>query len=80
MNKQFFSESPNHLTAFLQLLLSKKAASTQGAMIGTFPEVRQIIEEAVEKSLQNDMTPEEAMEEAAARVDKSLEQYNSLYK
>jgi sn-glycerol 3-phosphate transport system substrate-binding protein len=49
-------------------------------MIGTFPEVRQIIEEAVEKSLQNDMTPEEAMEEAAAKVDKSLEQYNSLYK
>ncbi len=79
MNTQFFSESPNHLTAFLQLLLSKKAVSTQGALIGTFPEVRQIVEEAVEKTLQGDMTPQEAMEEASARVDRSLEQYNSLY-
>lgn len=79
MNSQFFTESPNHLTAFLQLLLSKKSATTQGALIGTFPEVRQIVEEAIEKTLQGDMTAQEAMDEAASRVDRSLEQYNSLY-
>jgi sn-glycerol 3-phosphate transport system substrate-binding protein len=79
MNGQFFAQNPNHLTAFLQLLLSKRAPSTQGALIGTFPEVRQIVEEAVEKTLQGDMTPQEAMDEAASRVDRSLEQYNSLF-
>ncbi|MGP3779317.1 ABC transporter substrate-binding protein [Halanaerobium saccharolyticum] len=79
MNGQFFAQNPNHLTAFLQLLLSKRAPSTQGALIGTFPEVRQIVEEAVEKTLQGDLTPQEAMDEAASRVDRSLEQYNSLY-
>jgi sn-glycerol 3-phosphate transport system substrate-binding protein len=71
----FLSEMEQHL----QLLLSKRAPSTQGALIGTFPEVRQIVEEAVEKTLQGDMTPQEAMDEAASRVDRSLEQYNSLF-
>ncbi|SFL19964.1 ABC transporter substrate-binding protein [Halanaerobium salsuginis] len=79
MNNQFFAKSPNYLTAFLQLLLSKKAVSTQGALIGTFPEVRQIIEEEVEKTLQGSLTPQAAMDEAAERVNKSLAEYNKLY-
>jgi sn-glycerol 3-phosphate transport system substrate-binding protein len=79
MNNQFFAKSPNYLTAFLQLLLSKKAVSTQGALIGTFPEVRQIIEEEVEKTLQGSLTPQAAMDEAAKRVNKSLAEYNKLY-
>ncbi len=79
MNNQFFAQNPNHMTAFLQLLLSKKGAPTQGALIGTFPEVRQIVENAIEETLQDDMTPQEAMDDAASQVDDSLEEYNSLY-
>jgi len=78
MNNKFFAENPNYLTAFLQLLLSKKAVSTQGALIGTFPEVRQIVEESVEKTLEGNMTPQAAMDEAAERVNKSLKEYNQL--
>ncbi|TDO94642.1 carbohydrate ABC transporter substrate-binding protein (CUT1 family) [Halanaerobium saccharolyticum] len=80
MNNKFFAKNPNYLTAFLQLLLSKKAVSTQGALIGTFPEVRQIVEKAVEKTLEGNMTPQAAMDEAAERVNKSLKEYNQLYK
>ena len=79
MNNKFFAENPNYLTAFLQLLLSKKAVSTQGALIGTFPEVRQIVEESVEKTLEGNLTPQKAMDEAAERVNKSLKEYNQLY-
>ena len=78
MNNKFFAENPNYLTAFLQLLLSKKAVSTQGALIGTFPEVRQIVEESVEKTLEGNLTPQKAMDEAAERVNKSLKEYNQL--
>ncbi|RCW62391.1 ABC transporter substrate-binding protein [Halanaerobium sp. ST460_2HS_T2] len=80
MNNKFFAENPNYLTAFLQLLLSKKAVSTQGALIGTFPEVRQIVEESVEKTLEGNLTPQKAMDEAAERVNKSLKEYNQLNK
>ena len=79
MNNQFFAENPNHMTAFLQLLLSKKGAPTQGALIGTFPEVRQIVESAIEETLQDNMIPQEAMDQAASQVDETLEEYNSLY-
>ncbi len=79
MNSQFFTNSPNHLTAFLQLLLSKKAPSTQGALIGTFPEVRQLVEEAIEKTLQGNVSPQEALDNAAENINKSLKQYNSFF-
>lgn len=80
MNKQFFAQNPNHMTAFLQLLLSKRSAATQGALIGSFPEVRQTVENAIEETLQANMTPQAAMSEAASQIDQSLKEYNSLYK
>ncbi|MFW5855702.1 MAG: ABC transporter substrate-binding protein [Bacillota bacterium] len=79
MNKQYFSESPDHLTAFLQLLLGKKSTATQGALIGTFPEVREFTEESIEKVLGGDAAPEEALDEANQKVNDSLKEYNSLY-
>lgn len=79
MNERFFAESPNHLTAFMQLLLTKVDYSTQGALIGTFPEVRAIVEEAVEETLQGSATPQEAMDRAVERANRLFREYNSMF-
>jgi len=36
------------------------------------------VEESVEKTLEGNMTPQAAMDEAAERVNKSLKEYNQL--
>ena len=47
-----------------------------GAMIGPFPEVREAIERGLEEMLSGNKDPMEALEEAAARADEILADYN----
>ncbi|HBT18093.1 MAG TPA: ABC transporter substrate-binding protein, partial [Firmicutes bacterium] len=69
-----------YLTAFMQLNQAKQGYPTQGALIGTFPEVRQLLEGAVEEVLQGKKTPEKALADAASKAKKSFAEYNSLFK
>jgi sn-glycerol 3-phosphate transport system substrate-binding protein len=80
MYERFFAENPNYLTAFMQLNQAKQGYPTQGALIGTFPEVRQLLEGAVEEVLQGKKTPEKALADAASKAKKSFAEYNSLFK
>lgn len=79
MNQGYYAENPNHLTALLQLLMSVQTYNTQGAIIGAFPEVRDIIETAVEKMLNGEMTPEDALAWAEKEATKAIKEYNELY-
>ena len=75
----YYSMHPCHLTAIMQLLLSKQTYATNGAIIGAFPEIRQIIETAIEKMLSGEMTPEKALKWANDQSTKAIEEYNEVY-
>ena len=75
----YYAKYPHHLTALLQLLLSEQNYNTNGAIIGAFPEVRDIIETAIERMLNDEMTPEEALKWAEKEATKAIKEYNELY-
>ncbi|AEB12720.1 ABC transporter substrate-binding protein [Marinithermus hydrothermalis] len=73
--QQWFERNPAYRAAFDQLLQTKVNRATQGALIGPFPEIRTIIEEAVQRIFDG-VPVDQALNEADARADRALEQYN----
>ncbi len=73
--QQWFERNPAYRAAFDQLLQTKVNRATQGALIGPFPEVRTIIEEAVQRIFDG-VPVDQALNEADERADRALEQYN----
>ncbi|HEY88812.1 MAG TPA: ABC transporter substrate-binding protein [Thermoflexia bacterium] len=74
--ENWFELNPAYQAAFDQLLDTKVNRATQGALIGAFPEVRTIIEQAVEKVLAGEATVDEALAAAKAEADKAITDYN----
>ncbi len=79
MDQGWFSENPNHVTAFLQILTGIKVPESQGVRLGPFVAIRQAFKTALEKSVQGQLTPKAAMEEYAAEANKLLKEYGELY-
>ena len=79
LEQGYYAEHPNHLTALLQLLLSNQTYNTRGAVIGAFPQVRDVIETAIERMLNGEMTPEEALKWAEEEATKVIKEYNEIY-
>ncbi len=76
MNEGWFSQNPNFLTAFMQVLTSKESNATSGAVVGRFPQIRDIVDDAVTNIFGDKMTVEEALNSAAEEANKVIEQYN----
>jgi sn-glycerol 3-phosphate transport system substrate-binding protein len=74
----WFKENPNFLTSFNQLLDSPPTNNTAGALMGTYPEVRALIETAIQKVYSGEMTVKEALDEAAAKADMTFMEWNEL--
>ena len=74
--ENWFELNPAYQAAFDQLLETKPTRATQGALIGAFPEVRTIIEQAVEKVLAGEASVDDALSAAKADADKAIEEYN----
>jgi sn-glycerol 3-phosphate transport system substrate-binding protein len=74
----WFDANPNFLTAFNQLLDSPSTNNTAGALMGTFPEVRALNETAIQKVYAGDMTVKQALDEAAAKADDTMKEWNEL--
>jgi len=74
----WFRENPNYAVAFTQLLNTKSSTATAGALMGPFPQVRTIIEQAIQKVI-NGATVDSAMSQAQALADQALQQYNSNF-
>ena len=74
--QNWFELNPAYQAAFDQLLETKPTSATQGALIGAFPEVRTIIEQAVEKVLADQATVDEALDAAKVEADKAIDEYN----
>ena len=74
----WFTENPRFEVAFDQMLSTETVPATAGALMGPFPEIRTIIEEAIQKVL-NGQEVDAALEEAKRLADNALEQYNSNF-
>ncbi|HFB52305.1 MAG TPA: extracellular solute-binding protein, partial [Anaerolineae bacterium] len=74
--ENWFERNPAYRAAFDQLLQTKETKATQGALIGAFPEVRTIIEQAIEKVLAGEATVDEALSAAKKDADKAIQDYN----
>jgi sn-glycerol 3-phosphate transport system substrate-binding protein len=71
----WFKRNPAYQVAFDQLLATKPARATQGALLGIFPEFRTIMEDAVQKIFAgNDI--DNTLAEADKQADAALIKYN----
>jgi sn-glycerol 3-phosphate transport system substrate-binding protein len=77
--QNWFKDNPNFFTASDQINNSKVTVATSGALLGTFPETRDIVTQAIEDLMLKGGDPAERMNQAKADADKLLTDYNSLY-
>jgi sn-glycerol 3-phosphate transport system substrate-binding protein len=74
----WFDESPNSRTANEQLEAAPDSPATAGVLMGNFVAIRDVITEAIEDILANDLDPAERMAEAQTAAQQLLDEYNSL--
>lgn len=67
---------PQFQTAVDQLHATKINKATQGAVMGVFPEARQIMEGAMEEVMTGQKSPKDALDGAASNITKKIEVYN----
>ncbi|MNI65687.1 glycerol-3-phosphate transporter periplasmic binding protein [compost metagenome] len=71
---------PQFQTAIDQLHASKPSQATQGAVMGVFPEARQIVESAIEEALGGSKTTKQALDDASKEISSKIENYNKTVK
>ncbi|SIQ27955.1 carbohydrate ABC transporter substrate-binding protein, CUT1 family [Halanaerobium kushneri] len=79
MDNRWFSENPNYLTAFLQVLSGVQSPAANGVLLGNFVEIRDIVDTAVEEAFTGVSTAEEALNKADEEADKVLQDYTELF-
>ncbi|WP_414458015.1 ABC transporter substrate-binding protein [Evansella clarkii] len=75
--QDIYEEFPQFLTSVDQLQETNLTPATQGALMGVFPEARNIVENAIETLYQGG-DPQELLDEAAAEIENAIEQYNRM--
>lgn len=70
------AQYPQFQTAIDQLHASKPSLATQGAVMGVFPEARQLVETAVEEALGGSKSPQQALDDAAKSITDKIGIYN----
>jgi sn-glycerol 3-phosphate transport system substrate-binding protein len=74
----WFAENPNFLVAADQIAQSTITPATQGALMGDFPAIRNVITQAIDTVLLTDRDAAEVLAEAEAQANTILEEYNLL--
>jgi sn-glycerol 3-phosphate transport system substrate-binding protein len=64
----------------MELLLSKQTVNTNGAVMGVFPETREIIETEYENVINGKKTVDKALDDAVKSVNDALKRYNRVFK
>ncbi|NBD24407.1 ABC transporter substrate-binding protein [Paenibacillus glycinis] len=67
---------PQFKTAVDQLHATKLSPATQGAVMGVFPEARQIVEGAIEEAFGGQKDPKAALDDAAKAITEKIATYN----
>ncbi len=82
----FWDENPNFVTAIEQLATTKTVNddgsvnyAVLGGRAGPFPEIRRIIVEAYSAVLDDGLTPQEALDQAAEKANQALADYNAFF-
>lgn len=82
----FWNDNPNFLTAIEQLADTRTVLengepnyAVLGGQAGPFPAIRQLIVDAYSRVLDDGLTPQEALNEAADRANQELADYNSFF-
>lgn len=73
----WFVENPNYLTAFNQLLDSPETLNTAGGLLGIFPEVRELVQSAIQEMYAGKPV-KEALDEVAAKANASIAEWNEV--
>ncbi len=76
--KVWYEENPNFIVAADQLAQSTVTPATSGALLGSFPAIRNVVTQAVDTVLLTDQDPAVVLGNAAAEANKILEEYNLL--
>ena len=71
---------PQFQTAVDQLHASKPSTASTGAVMGVFPEARQIVEGAIEEALTGVKEPKQALDDAAKAITDKISNYNKTVK
>lgn len=79
LDSRWFTEQPNHLTAFLQILSGADSPAGTGVLLGNFVEIRDIVDTALERAYTGRVTPKEALDQAAREANRTLDDYNDLF-
>jgi len=83
--QSFWAENPNFATAFAQLATTVTEIdgnpnyAVLGGRAGPFPAIRQIIVQSYSRVLDDGLTPQEALDEAAEKANAELENYNAFF-
>ncbi|MCM3634004.1 ABC transporter substrate-binding protein [Paenibacillus camelliae] len=67
---------PQFQTAVDQLHASKPSTASTGAVMGVFPEARQIVESAIEEALNDVKSPQDALTSGAQQITDKISTYN----
>lgn len=78
--KDNLAKYPQFQTAVDQLHASKPSLATQGAVMGVFPEARQIVESAIEEALGGSKSTKQALDDAAKAITDKIGNYNKTVK
>ncbi|WP_246362266.1 ABC transporter substrate-binding protein [Paenibacillus alba] len=78
--KDNLAKYPQFQTAIDQLHNTKANKATQGAVMGVFPEARQIVETAIEEALTGKKAPKDALDGAAKSITEKIAAYNKTVK
>jgi len=74
----YFTENPNQTVAFQQLLQSQVTPATQGALVGGFPAIRNVVTGALDRLMLTPDDPATLLEKAAGDANVIIEEYNLL--
>ncbi len=75
----WFDESPNSRIASEQLAAAPETPATAGALVGNFVAIRDVVTEAIEDIIVNDLDVAERMGAADTAAQQLLDEYNALF-
>ena len=79
MDNRWFSDNPNYLTAFLQVLSGVQSPAANGVLLGNFVEIRDIVDTAVEEAFTDVSSADAALDKADQQADSVLQDYTELF-
>lgn len=80
IDKTWVAQKPQFKTAIDELAASPSGVPTQGCLLGTLPQVRALVENAIESVLTSNKDPKAALDEAASQAKGLIDKYNAAVK